>query len=125
MKLLVTLLLCLCIPAAVAAEANTPKLDIGMGGQCVKDTQWMRKNHMHLLKHQRDETVRKGIRSDQDSLKNCIECHASTKDDSVIARDDSFCVGCHRYAAVHIDCFECHASKRKAVKAALAEKEVQ
>ncbi|MDD5058115.1 MAG: hypothetical protein PHQ60_09595 [Sideroxydans sp.] len=120
MKLLVSLLLCLCIPAAWAAETSAPKLDIGMGGKCVKDAQWMRKNHMHLLKHQRDETVRKGIRSDQDSLKNCVECHASTKDGSVIARDDSFCVGCHRYAAVHIDCFECHASKRKA---ALVKKE--
>ena len=114
MKLLVSLLLCLFIPAAWAAEANTPALDIGKGGQCVRDTQWMRKNHMHLLIHQRDETVRKGIRDDQISLKNCVECHASLKDDSVVARDDSFCVGCHRYAAVKIDCFECHASKRKA-----------
>ncbi|MBI5918448.1 MAG: hypothetical protein HY849_03625 [Nitrosomonadales bacterium] len=43
-----------------AAEAGTPKLDIGKGGQCVKDSQWMRKNHMHLLTHQRDETVRQG-----------------------------------------------------------------
>jgi len=79
----------------------------------VKETQWMRKNHMDLLKHQRDETMRKGIRDEKYSLKNCIECHASTKDDSVIARDDSFCVACHRYEAVKIDCFECHSGKRK------------
>jgi hypothetical protein len=98
-----------------------PKPDIGKGGQCVRDTQWMRKNHMHLLKHQRDETVRKGIRVEQDGLKNCVECHASLKDDSVLARDDSFCVACHRYEAVSIDCFECHASKRKA---ALVKKDV-
>ncbi len=122
MKLLLSLLFCLCIPAVFAAEANTPKLDIGKGGQCVKDTQWMRINHMHLLIHQRDEAVRKGIRSEQISLKNCVDCHASTKDDSVVARDDSFCVGCHRYAAVSIDCFECHASKRKI---ALANKDAQ
>ena len=122
MKLFVSLLLCLCIPAAVAAEAAAPKLDIGKGGQCVRDTQWMRKNHMHLLRHQRDETVRKGIRDDQDSLKNCVECHASLTDNSVLAREDSFCVGCHRYAAVKIDCFECHASKRRA---ALAKKDEQ
>jgi predicted CXXCH cytochrome family protein len=113
MKLLVTLLLCLCIPVAWAAEAYAPALDIGKGGQCVRDPQWMRKNHMHLLKHQRDETVRKGIRSEQDSLKNCVECHASLSDNSVTAREDSFCVGCHRYEAVKIDCFECHANKRK------------
>lgn len=113
MKLVASLLLCLCIPLSWAAEANTPKPDIGKGGQCVKDPQWMRANHMHLLKHQRDETLRKGIRDDQISLKNCIECHASTKDDSVIARDDSFCVACHRYEAVKIDCFECHSGIRK------------
>jgi hypothetical protein len=113
MKLFVSLLLCLCIPAVLAAEAGMPKLDIGKGGQCVRDTQWMRKNHMHLLRHQRDETVRQGIRIEKDGLKNCVECHASLKDDSVLAREDSFCVGCHRYAAVKIDCFECHASKRK------------
>ncbi len=113
MRLLATLLLCLCMPAVWAAGSNMPKPDIGKGGECVKDTQWMRKNHMHLLKHQRDETLRKGIRDDQISLKNCIECHASTRDDSVIARDDSFCVSCHRYEAVKIDCFECHSGKRK------------
>jgi len=97
---------------AQAAE-TAPRLDIGKGGECVKDPQWMRKNHMHLLKHQRDETLRKGIREESASLKNCIECHASTKDDSVIAREDSFCVGCHRYEAVKLDCFECHSGTRK------------
>ena len=122
MKLFVSLLLCLCIPMAWAADANAPKLDIGKGGQCVEDTQWMRKNHMHLLIHQRDETVRKGIRDDQVSLKNCVDCHASLKDNSVIARDDSFCVGCHRYEAVKIDCFECHSSKRQAALAMKDEK---
>jgi len=113
MKLLASLLLSLCIPAVWAAGTGMPKPDIGKGGQCVKDAQWMRKNHMHLLKHQRDETVRNGVREERDSLKNCIECHASTRDDSVIARDDSFCVACHRYEAVKIDCFECHSGERK------------
>ncbi len=113
MKRLVFLLLCLCLPAAWAAESSLPKIDIGKGGECVKDTQWMRKNHMHLLLHQRDETVHKGVREVKNSLKNCIECHASIKDDSVIARDDSFCVACHKYEAVKLDCFECHSGVRK------------
>jgi hypothetical protein len=95
------------------AVEHTPKLDIGKGGQCVKDPQWMRKNHMHLLKHERDEILRKGIREQNTGLKNCIECHASLKDDSVIAREDSFCVACHKYEAVKIDCFECHSGTRK------------
>ena len=112
MKIFLFILL-LASTAVWASDSNAPKLDIGKGGQCVRDPQWMRKNHMHLLRHQRDETVRQGIRDDQVSLKNCVECHASLKDDSVLAREDSFCAGCHRYEAVKIDCFECHASKRK------------
>jgi cytochrome c553 len=113
MKRLVFLLLCLCVPAAWAAETSLPKIDIGKGGECVKDVQWMRKNHMHLLVHQRDETVLKGVREVKNSLKNCIECHASIKDDSVIAHEDSFCVACHKYEAVKLDCFECHSGVRK------------
>lgn len=98
---------------AVATESyGMPKIDIGKGGQCVKDPKWMRTNHMHLLFEIRDETVHKGIRDDKLSLKNCVECHASTKDNSVLGRADSFCEGCHRYEAVKIDCFECHSSKR-------------
>jgi predicted CXXCH cytochrome family protein len=108
-----SLLLCLCIPMVWAADASTSRLDIGKGGQCVEDPQWMRKNHMHLLKHGRDDALRRGIRDEKHSLKNCIECHASTKDDSVIAREDSFCVGCHKYEAVKVDCFECHSGTRK------------
>jgi len=110
MKLFASLLLCLFIPTAWAAGATAPKLDIGKGGQCVEDAQWMRKNHMNVLKHQRDETVHKGVRDTKHSLKGCIECHASKQDHSVTARADSFCVGCHRYEAVKIDCFECHSS---------------
>ena len=113
MKRLASLLLCLCFPLAWAGGAAAPKIDIGKGGQCVEDTQWMRKNHMNVLKHQWDEAVHKGIREEKHSLKNCIECHASTKDNSVTARADSFCVACHAYEAVKIDCFECHSNKRK------------
>jgi hypothetical protein len=109
-----------------AENAFKLKLDIGKGGKCVEEPQWMRKNHMHVLLQQRDETVHQGIRDGKYSLKNCIECHASTKDDSVIGRADSFCEGCHRYEAVKIDCFECHSSKRRsslAQEASLAQKE--
>ena len=105
--------LCCCASAGATESYRMPKIDTGKGGQCVKEPQWMRKNHMHLLRHQRDETVHKGLRDEKISLKNCIECHASIRDDSVISRDDSFCVGCHRYEAVKIDCFECHSGKRK------------
>ena len=90
------------------------------GDRCVEDTAYMRKNHMKLLLHQRDETMHKGIRTTKYSLKNCINCHASTKDNSVIGSDDHFCQSCHTYAAVSLDCWECHASTPKSVQPAVA-----
>lgn len=105
-------LLCLTNIAGATESYGMPKLDIGKGGQCVAPTEWMRKNHMKVLFKQRDETVHQGIRGSKYSLKNCVECHASLRDNSVIGRPDSFCEGCHRYEAVKIDCFECHSSKR-------------
>jgi hypothetical protein len=115
-------LLCLTNFAAATESYGMPKLDIGKGGHCVADPQWMRKNHMKVLFEQRDETVHLGIRDGKYSLKNCIECHASLRDNSVTGRADSFCEGCHRYEAVKIDCFECHSSKRST---ALAQKDLK
>jgi hypothetical protein len=104
------------------AFAGAPKPDIpkGKGDQCVEDTDYMRKNHMELILHQRDETMHRGIRTKKHSLKECIECH--TVNDSSgqpVSHLDSkhFCVQCHEYASVSIDCFDCHASKPRAKKA--------
>ena len=83
------------------------------GDKCVEETSYMRKNHQKLLMHQRDETVHKGIRTKEHSLQNCIACHASTKDNNVLGSNEHFCQGCHTYAAVKLDCWECHASKPK------------
>jgi hypothetical protein len=97
-----------------AGEGRTPKPVIeraAKGAQCVADPQFMRKNHMDLLKHQRDDTVRQGVRGEKYSLKTCIECHASRETASVTKASTNFCVSCHSYAAVKIDCFECHASQ--------------
>jgi hypothetical protein len=81
------------------------------GEQCVEPNDYMRRNHMKLLMHQRDETVIEGIRTKKYSLKECINCHASDKTGSVAKSKDDFCVSCHSYAAVKIDCFECHSTK--------------
>lgn len=85
------------------------------GSQCVDDPATMRRNHMDLLKHQRNDTVREGVRGARFSLNSCIECHASRQTGSVAKGQTNFCVSCHAYAAVKIDCFECHASKPRAV----------
>ncbi len=93
------------------ARAPQPVIEKARGGQCVEDPAVMRRTHMELLKHQRDETVRGGIRGARHSLKECVACHASATTGSVAAAPTNFCVSCHSYAAVKIDCFECHASK--------------
>jgi hypothetical protein len=84
------------------------------GGQCDADPAWMRMWHMKVLKHKRDETMHEGIRTPQYSLKRCIGCHA-VKDETgrpVTVKDSRhFCRTCHDYAAVHVDCFDCHASR--------------
>ena len=88
-----------------------PKLDIGKGGHCVRDPQYMKRNHFKLILHQRVATVREGVRGSKYELTNCINCHASKVNHSVLGSNQNFCQGCHTYAAVKIDCFECHSSK--------------
>jgi len=83
------------------------------GEQCVEDTDYMRRNHMVLLDVHRDKTVIEGIRTPKHSLKECINCHASEKTGSVAAAKDDFCISCHSYASVKIDCFDCHSTKPK------------
>ena len=99
---------------AKSSRVSLPHHVVEKDGKCVEDEDFMRRNHMKLLKHQRDETMHKGIRTTKYSLKNCIECHASKKNNSVIGTNENFCQGCHSYAAVKLDCFECHSSKPKA-----------
>lgn len=104
-------------PLATAGDSGAgvpaPVIQKGTGDKCVADTEYMRRNHMKDLKHQRDQTMHQGIRTKQFSLKNCIECHA-TPDASgqrTVLGKDHFCQSCHTYAAVKIDCFQCHSSK--------------
>ncbi len=85
------------------------------GERCVEAPALMRRNHMAMLKHQRDDTVFGGIRGAKYSLKECIACHASTQTGSVAKAESNFCVACHAYAAVKIDCFECHTAKPAAL----------
>lgn len=88
------------------------------GTQCIADPATMRRDHPAMLQHQRDQTVRGGIRGAKASLKGCIGCHASAVTGSVAQADSNFCVSCHQYAAVRIDCFDCHATRPQATTVA-------
>ncbi|MBU0752182.1 MAG: Hdr-like menaquinol oxidoreductase cytochrome c subunit [Gammaproteobacteria bacterium] len=97
---------------AVAGESRVPKpaITIENPGKCVAPVDEMRRNHMDMLKHTRDKTLREGVRGMKTSLNGCIECHASKKTGSVLG-NENFCQSCHSYAAVSLDCWSCHQPK--------------
>jgi hypothetical protein len=81
--------------------------------QCVEPTDWMRRNHMELIKHQRYKTVHQGVRIESKSLAGCVYCHVqydAAAKPIAINSDGQFCDRCHDYAAVTLDCFQCHAT---------------
>ena len=98
------------------ARTDKPVVVIERPGQCVEATDVMRRDHMKFLLHQRERTMREGIRTKAHSLAGCVECHASAKTGSVLG-EQGFCESCHRYASVKLDCFECHASRPERVSA--------
>ena len=113
----------LLLAGSVAGEgvlAAGPVLDAARSGPCVEDPLLMRRTHMEFLKHDRDDTVRRGIRTLKHSLAACVDCHANAKDGRVLGSERHFCQGCHSYAAVKLDCFDCHASTARATTAAAA-----
>lgn len=96
--------------AVAAAMAAPPTLDRARSGPCVDKPEVMRRVHMDLLQHGRDETVHVGLRDRKASFAGCIDCHANAVDHRVVGSERHFCQGCHQYAGVRIDCFGCHSS---------------
>ncbi|TNF33632.1 MAG: hypothetical protein EP315_08175 [Gammaproteobacteria bacterium] len=93
------------------ADVAMPEIPKGKGEQCVEPTPEMRKNHMKFMLHQRDLTMHEGIRTKQHSLKECINCHVPENSEVRYGDPKHFCSSCHVYAAVSIDCFQCHADR--------------
>ena len=88
-----------------------PAVPKALGAPHEEGNEFWRVNHMDLLRHDRDQTLRLGDRTVPASLKQCLVCHAVTGPDAEpVAANDSggFCAVCHEYAAVNIDCFSCH-----------------
>lgn len=65
---------------------------------CVRDTEYMRFQHMDLLKEVRAEVIRYGLKGGI-TLAGCGECHQNR---------EAFCDRCHEKASVILDCFGCH-----------------
>ncbi|QEP42021.1 hypothetical protein D5085_02020 [Ectothiorhodospiraceae bacterium BW-2] len=109
-----TVVLAVALPAGVYAESGLSIPAPVKGKQCVEPTDQIRRNHMDYLMHQRDKTMREGIRTQKYSLKECINCHVPAKTAPQQATGDHFCMNCHQYTSVKIDCFECHATHPEA-----------
>lgn len=100
------------VAAPALAEVPQPVVPKAQG-QCLDTPQAMRRDHMEMLKHQRDDTMRLGLRPAGQGLKDCLGCHAVPGADGkpvTIADPRHFCRSCHGYVGVKPDCFQCHSS---------------
>jgi len=101
-----------------------PKMDLP-DGKCLVDD--MRARHMDLLEDWREEVVREGVSDLYESenhpgkfferslTKTCVlECHRGAAGTESVAADPAttsekrFCQGCHDYAGVQPNCWDCH-----------------
>ncbi len=120
-KLAIVLLLGLfvsgCEPTGSVPMPDPPKAKERFSPEqaCVDSIGAMRRDHGRFLEHSRNDTMHRGIRTLQYSLKTCISCHVKADEagnyPNVKNGTEHFCRSCHVYAAVSIDCFQCHASQ--------------
>ncbi len=95
-------------------DIPAPKQNYDEETLCVEPVEVMRKQHFEFVLDHRDQTVIDGIRTKKHSLNECIDCHITANQQGNYARyseDTHFCASCHQYAAVNIDCFQCHADR--------------
>jgi len=95
------------------AEGLFPSIPKAIGEPHPEGNEYWRVNHPALMMHDRDMTVIDGVRNIDASLKECVSCHAVNGPDAApvtIESEDHFCRVCHDYAAVKVDCFQCHNS---------------
>ena len=123
--LLVLVLLMLGAPAV--ADGLGPVVPKASGKPHPEGNLYMRINHMNLMQHDRDQTMRLGDRDISHSLKACVDCHAVAGDDGEpvsIKSEKHFCRVCHDFAAVKVDCFQCHNSKPQITTEAMLKPDV-
>lgn len=80
---------------------------------CIRDTEWMRGEHMQLLDVWRHNVVRnaertyvneKGEKFNMSLSNTCLDCHSNKAE---------FCDRCHDWAAVTPYCWDCHIENPK------------
>lgn len=127
-RLLVSLMLLIGLAGAPALAGDLgPVIPKASGKPHPEGNTFMRINHMKLMIHDRDDTMRLGDRQIEYSLKACVECHAVAGDDGQpvsYESDKHFCRTCHDYVAVKVDCFECHNSKPEGASHAMLDRKL-
>ncbi len=82
-----------------ATKSPEPFLEKPKGQEkCIRDTEYIRFNHMILLKETRNKVMREGKKVDI-GFKNCRQCHTNR---------GQFCDRCHDKVNLKPDCFSCH-----------------
>ncbi len=110
------LLWMLAVPGLQAAETKGHVVEGSRAAglaECVKPAAQMRRQHMEFIKHQRIVTVHEGVRDTPYSLAGCVACHVRYDERQIptpINHPDQFCGACHAFAAVDLNCFDCHAA---------------
>ena len=124
-RIIIFLAVCLCVALAPilanmgrvsarpSSALDTPEIHNLKVRQCIEPTDFMRVNHMLLLKEWRNEFVRSGKTEYTNSggqvyemsLENgCFSCHSNRS---------AFCDSCHIYVAVDLNCWDCHNGEPK------------
>jgi len=119
MRLVLAFLAVLGLIGVAAADGAGPVVPPSTGEAHPVSENW-RANHMVYMKHDRDLTLRHGVRDlapdDMEiraSLAECFDCHGvkdEAGEDVSFEDERHFCRVCHDYAAVTVDCFMCHRS---------------
>ena len=108
---IIVLTLGFAVPAA--AQGLAPEIPAATGEPHPEGNDYMRRYHMNMMRHDRDLTMYYGNREVNASLAQCFECH-TVQDEAgtpvTYADERHFCRTCHDYAAVRVDCFDCHRS---------------
>ena len=127
----VAAIICASITGVLATDLQgvpPPKGNYNDETLCVEPVEIMRRRHFDFILDHRDRTVIQGIRTKQYSLIGCIDCHVTPDEQGKYARyseNTHFCASCHQFAAVTIDCFQCHADRpEEAIRKAIELNEV-
>lgn len=120
MRLVLAFLAVIGFAWGAAADGSKPVVPVATGDPHPEGNDYWRVHHMKMLLHDRDLTMREGVRNVmpdanpiQASIGECFDCHGVQDEaGAYVSYDDErhFCRVCHDYTAVQVDCFMCHRS---------------